>query len=190
MTTPCEICGGAKFIRLPVRETARTFKPGNFSMVELRQDSGVRTFDCPACRGEAPVERVWTIGDQVPIPDRSIRDDRPESVKDWARETLAAKIGEHMLAGGFITFAETKGPDGSPALQARVGVVTTKWVQNHEVQMETQCKAWTLAVLADAQRRVKSYALGGGWNVEACKIALDTIRDAADELKSRKDIDA
>ncbi|HSV24359.1 MAG TPA: hypothetical protein VLJ17_15190 [Xanthobacteraceae bacterium] len=112
MARDCEICGGARVIRLPVR---RKLEVQGFSADDasapiraltgdhLRMD--YREYPCPECGTKANVERVFALDVHSTIDSRV-----PSEAMPHIRASVAHRLVEGLLQGGYIEFEEGR-PD-------------------------------------------------------------------------------
>lgn len=122
MSSECVICGGNRFVKLPVmwRLSARVFDSA-IPMMPAAEEA-YRTYPCPECNQKTAAEEK--VG--VVYADASLkRGPAPADAKKAIAESLAKAIALHLLKEDFIEIMEEKRGDDT-LFVAKCAVVSPK----------------------------------------------------------------
>jgi len=183
MRQVCEICRGARVIRLPVhRPLSTTFEA---TAVAEEVETSVRVFPCPEC---APT----TSPDRVQIVEHHFQADTRYEDKEGYRRALVgnacASIAGLMEKSGLIRMQ--RGPDsdrfGAPVRQYRatVGIVTPQVVANLDEARERAEESFAQKVIELAQKEIDLWRSHYGDIQILKRDAKRLVGDALDQAKS------
>jgi hypothetical protein len=131
----CDICGGARVIRLPIRRwtSVATFNPSEVARLE----EVARTYPCPECSDTVSIDRVAFLESQTLV-DGFILMDR--GFNEHIHRTAAYNLAETLLRNGFIQVVEQKRDDRQMTVtfQATLGVISPKIVATMEERIATR----------------------------------------------------
>lgn len=97
MSRDCEICRGARIVRLPVYRRAEA-APFDETVPAIEQPW--REYPCPECGDSVGMERVAVLDAHTMVDDRPYGPEFDQSL----RHAAARRLVDHLLDGGYITF--------------------------------------------------------------------------------------
>lgn len=174
----CEVCRGARYVRLPLyREASASIGPVEMGLVAM--ESMYREYPCPECCG-------WVKEDRVAVLDaHSVVDERYDrlEVRDAAKRNAAHLLVDHLLRSGLISFETVKreSPRGHGleiVAMATLGVVAPGVVASIEERATERGKQLTEAVAVQAIKEISNW--GSYYRTEGISKsrAADFIREA------------
>lgn len=106
----CDICGGDRTIRLPVRRKVSFFNLDAGMPTAVSVDEMSRTYPCPKCvEGKGKAQAV-EVGASAAMPDDLVKED---GFRDHVQRHLADAIGYELLKRGLIKFEKIKNREPS-----------------------------------------------------------------------------
>lgn len=178
MSDPCNICGGSRKIRLPLRHPVSVSLSDADMSIDPRPSS--KEFACPECAPKVPEERVAILEFGASITAYP-KDDA--GYEEAARKTAAHSMVHELLRAGFIQFR--KGPvdefEMRYELVGRLGVVSTSVVASMEERIAERQTEVAKEVANRAAQQVAvwgSYYTGNNGSISKAQ-AIDAINQAA-----------
>lgn len=152
MSANCEICRGAKIVRLAIyRSVPMTICDG----IEEAEAPPWREFPCPECGMSVKQERVAVLEAHAMVDSRI---DDP-SFADHTHRSAAHQLVEHLLKGGFITFE--RGPVDQRWMRypvvASLGAVSPGQVATLEQRVAERQDQVAIAVAREAKRQIDNW---------------------------------
>ena len=184
----CMICGGARVIRLPVRQPLRTTSIS--STFEQSAAGEVRTYPCPECAETVPLERVAIVETHCSADLHRAEEGEPGFMEHVHRRA-ASGLAEMLLRGGLISFKRRNRDDREMTFEERatVGVVSPRHVAALEEriaarQVEIAHRAAEIAI-ADMAAWGRDYGEKSIPKDIAARDVRAAVRKAIDERKSQ-----
>lgn len=188
MTKRCEICGGTETIRLPIRRPSTSAEIDRTEIVSI--DDSVRTYPCPECTTEVPIQRVKFTRFSTRIDERLLQA-HPEA-RFYAQKDAAFNLVDVILRRNLIAFIDgPKSSDGrTREIVAVVGVVPKNVVEENERELAADRLKIAREVVVRATREIENWGSLYGHTGIAKDVVysfLDAALRHAPELAGRID---
>lgn len=175
----CEICRGARYVRLPryrqasirYEATVPTSEPIQRSYLEI---------GCPECgKGEeTDIVHVSTVGAECSFDSRY---EDADQIRNHVRENVADKIAHELLRAGFISFAEEKGKDRyfeTITARGTLGVVAPEVVKTIERRATDKMTDFLGDVASTAAAAINVWGAHYGQQDISKEMAIRFMREA------------
>ncbi len=180
----CEVCRGAKTIRLPLYRLKRLSELVHYDPMSAEPSS--RQYPCPECSETVPQERLAIMECCVTIDSHYAIN--PEIMR-YAKEDASGSLVSALLDGDFIQFR--RGPDDparrTSSIVATVGVVSKTHVATLEQRIATDREGLTREIIEDASRQIynwNSHYVGPSGNIPKSQAIMELREAVARILKT------
>ena len=175
----CEICRGARYVRLP-----------RYKQASIRYEASIPTYDpvegsyleigCPECgKGEeTDTVHVSTVGAECAFDSRY---DDPVEIRAHVRANVADKIAHELFRAGFISFTEEKGRDRyfeTIIVRGTLGVVAPDVVKTIEQRATDKMKDLLGEVASSAAAAINVWGSHYGRQEISKEMAVRFMREA------------
>jgi len=177
----CEICRGARIVRLPIYRTleaARIDQVGSIS-------PSYREYPCPECAKQAPIDKVAVIEHFAVVDSRY--PETPELLEHMRRSAVN-ELAHSIARSGAIRFEREK-PDARELrwrLRASVGVVAYKVMATLEERERIASEAYAATVIAEACAQIDNWGSHFGHSEILKRDAKQMANDALRIVRGRK----
>ncbi len=167
----CDVCRGARVIRLPFYRSVVAFE-----VTAPKLEESHREYACPECSGIAKEDRIAVLDTHSEV---STHIDDP-GFQEHARRQAAHMLVEHLLKGGFIDFTQGRSDPQkmTRSLVATLGVVAKGPVASIEQRATERGMALANAVADEAINQIDNWGSYYGRPVIGKSEATDFIREA------------
>lgn len=177
----CEICGGARKIRLPIRRKL-SMRPAMNAKIELEESS--REYACPECSEVADDNSVMVAFAQEDYPAQYAKD--PQFM-EYLHRSMVPALAARLIADGFVRFVD--GPEDKnmmrKSLRGYVGVVAVgaaKRIEDRINERQWEMAEKIIQEAADAVQHWGSHYTGRSGPINKS----DAVRQIFDALKTAK----
>jgi hypothetical protein len=148
----CDICGGSRIVRFPVREKLNTY-PEDYSTIK---PLSVREYPCPECSEKIPLEKIEIVQVEEYIPlEYKVDFDLLEHIK----QGMAAQIGDFLYKEGMITYKTGKEDlyTRSKPIRAKLGVLSPRQVKTFEERVNDRQLDVASSLVNEAVSQIRNW---------------------------------
>lgn len=187
----CEICCGARTIRLPVYGSVSDRVPTHKEALDaVPLQNTIRTFPCPNCADSVHEDRINVLTAVAWVRlDRAFEDDI--QYLESLRHDLADQLARQLLREELIGFSTSPAPVEREFYRAKemvatIGVVAPTAVANIQARILAGAIDIVFSVVAEARRKIMVWGSAYGHTNVGKEQACDSVNEAAREIIDQK----